>query len=573
MVLDYIFIFTFSIFIYKLIPMTKSFQEIQSLIAHKSYSQAIESLVTYVKEEPHFAPAYFELSRLYINTQQEHLAIDLLQEATLKQPQNIHIHLILAEIYYHNVSQYMYKLIALYEHLVSIEYEDPLGLFRLSYLYKQTFNEDKCNHYLRCAYEANRKSKNFSLILQYQIIGAMLFYFNYEKQDNFYENYAIKMNSLEELSVNFKSKFMIHKRRESGKIRLGFVSGDIRDHSVNHFLKSLLKNLDRNKYELIAFPTTTYEDVETQRSKVYFDKWITVGNNLKSAEDIYSCGIDILFDLSGHTANNGLLLFKYKPAPIQVSWLGYFASTGVAEMDYFITSEKCVLKEEEKYFTEKVLKLPETYLSYDFSQCEVEQESLLAHEKNNCITFGFYQNLSKVTQKDKLLWKNILKEIPTAKLIIKASELSHESIKEGFEESLINMGIDMNQIQLRGNTSLQEHLEQHNDIDIMLDASGVSGCTTTCQSLYMGVPIIAFKGSSMLTRHAEQFLSILNLNHFIASSEEEFIRIAREYSENLSELKSIKLQLRQKVLNSSIGNGQLFTKQFEEIIDKMLKGA
>lgn len=553
--------------------MTISFQEIQQLIAQKSFECARTSLLHYIQERPEFVPAYFELSRLYINSKQEHLAIALLQEAVLKQPNSIGIHLILAEIYYHNLEQYIYPLIALYEKLNGSGYKDAIMLFRLSYLYKQTFNEKAYEESLLKAYNVNKEAQNFDLILQYQIIGAMLFYFNYQKQNNFYEKYAEKMKGLPELKINFKNKYSTHKVGESKKIRLGFVSGDIRDHSVNHFLKTVLQNLDKNKYELIAFPTLAYEDAETQKSKKYFDKWIPVGNNLKSVQEIHNCAIDILFDLSGHTGHNGLLLFKYKPARIQASWLGYFASTGVPEMDYFITSEKCVLKEEEGYFTEKVLKLPETYLSYDFSHHCVELPSTMAYEKNNYITFGFYQNLSKVVPQDKIIWKKILQEISTARLIIKASELSQLRVREEFSRSLVDLGLDMQRIEVRGNTSLSEHLKQHNDVDIMLDAYNISGCTTTCQSLYMGVPIIAFKGSSMLTRHAEQFLSIVGLENFIVSAEDEFIKVAQKYSNNLEELKNIKVNLRPRVLNSSIGNAHLFTQQFEGIINKMLEGS
>ena len=151
-------------------------------------------------------------------------------------------------------------------------------------------------------------------------------------------------------------------------------------------------------------------------------------------------------------------------------------------------------------------------------------------------------------------------------MLVKAKELSDNTTKEKFLQKLISYGINQNQLILRGATSLEEHLKQHNEVDIMLDAFSVSGCTTTCQCLYMGVPIITNKGNSMLMRHGEQFLKIIQLEDWIANSADDYIEIVKKQTQNIQNLQLIKNTLRQKVLNSSMGNGEVFAKQFEILL-------
>lgn len=545
------------------------FSQAKNFLSFNAFPEAIKQLELCINMDSNFHPAYFELCRLYISQGNEEKAKKLLINAHNKHPDNLNISLFLAEIYLQNLNEHIYDLIPLYEDIIERGDNRSITLFRLAFLYNKILNKEKANKYLEIAYQNNNINKpNFNLLLQYEIIDSILFNYNFNKMENFYFHYKEKMNSLSELRLQFSNKFTQWEKNNGEKTRIGFISGDLKKHSVNFFFQSLLSNLDKNKFEIFAFPTTPEEDEYTSSTKKLCDYWIPVRNDksLESAKLIYSQKLDILFDLSGHTSNNGLLILKHKPAPIQVSWLGYFASTGVPEIDYFITSEYCVLENEEQYFSEKVLKLPETYLSYDFSNYNIEQTEM-PYDKNGYFTFGFFQNLNKLSQEDFIVWKKILTLIPDSRLIIKSMELSQEKTKLNFMEQIKNL--PMERIELRGATDLNEHLKQHNDIDIMIDAVSVSGCTTTCQSLYMGVPILTFKGYSMLTRHGEQFLNVLNLPQFICPNIEYVEDTLSLITQNVENLREIKKSLRTYILKSSIGNGQKFTSQFENIIKKI----
>lgn len=545
------------------------FSQAKFFLEQKSFPEAIKQLELCIDVDSNFHPAYFELCKIYIQQGNEDKAKNLLINAHQKHPDNINISSLLSEIYLQNLHIHIYDLISLYENIIKKSDAHPIIYFRLSFLYNKILDKDQANKYLELAYSKNDiKKPNFSLLLQYEIIDTILFNFNFKKMDNFYAQYYEKFQLLPELKFQLSNKFNNWGKHNSKKIRLGFISGDFKKHSVNFFFQSLLKNIDKNKFEIFAFPTTLEQDEYTIQTKNLCNKWLPVRNDksLESAQLIHAQNIDILFDLSGHTSNNGLLILKHKPAPIQVSWLGYFASTGIPEIDYFITSKYCVLTNEEKYFSEKILKLPETYLCYDFSKYDIEQSDM-PYDKNGYFTFGFFQNLNKTSNEDFNLWQRILTFLPTSKLIIKSIELSQETIKNDFVKKIKHLPLD--RIELRGETNLDEHLKQHNDIDIMLDACNVSGCTTTCQSLYMGVPILTFKGYSMLTRHGEQFLNILNLTQFILNDFSNVENHLFSILKDIDKLREIKKSLRNKTLSSSIGNGHIFTQQFEKIIEQI----
>ena len=537
-------------------------------LSSNNLQEAKKEILDCIKLNKDETQAYYYLIKIYIKENKEKEAIQYLQEAINYNPKNIQYYLFLAEIYFNNLNEFLYKLIELYESILVMNYVDDIILYRLSFLYHKTLNLNKSNEYLAKLYSYNRMQPQLNLLKQYTTISSLAFNYNYKKQENFYKKYKDFILQFEELKIQIPNKYKSWSWPKKDKIRIGFVSGDFKTHPVNFFIKSLLKYIDRSKYELIAFSTINVEDNETKITKDLFNEWNVLNVNQVeiSAKKIYEKEIDILIDLSGHTANNALPLFKYKPAPIQISWLGYFASTGISEIDYFITSETCVTKDEEQYFIEKVLKLPETYLCYDFSSYNINLAINTAFYKNNYITFGFFQNLSKSSDDDIILWKKILDLNKNNKLLIKSKELTDIITKEKFLQKLISYGINLQQLILRGSTSLEEHLNQHNEVDIMLDTLNVSGCTTTCQCLYMGVPIITNKGNSMLMRHGEQFLKIIQLEDWIANSADDYIEIVKKQTQNIQNLQLIKNTLRQKVLNSSMGNGEVFAKQFEILL-------
>ncbi|MFA7241477.1 MAG: tetratricopeptide repeat protein, partial [Sulfuricellaceae bacterium] len=215
------------------------------------------------------------------------------------------------------------------------------------------------------------------------------------------------------------------------RLRVGLVSPDLRNHPVGYFLESLLTHIDPARLELTAYPAHHFDDELTARIKRYFAAWKPlVGLSDETAAGlIYADGIDILIDLSGHTANNRLPLFAWKPAPVQVSWLGYFATTGMTAMDYLIADPWTLPESEEVYFTEKILRLPETRLCFTPPDVAVSVSPLPALT-NGYVTFGCFNNLAKMNDDVVALWARVLQATPGSRLFLKTKQLGEATMRQ-----------------------------------------------------------------------------------------------------------------------------------------------
>ena len=389
-------------------------------------------------------------------------------------------------------------------------------------------------------------------------------YLNKWSQKDFFEN-TIK---LEEILPQYNcNKINIQKTR---KIKLAFLSADIKnEHSIAAFLKTIIKNVNKDKFELILFSNSNKnkEDETPPDLKIYFDKWINIQNlnDIEAINIIRKNNINIMIDLMGLSSLNRLSLFKNRLAPIQVLWLGYNNTSGLSQMDYLIADPNLIKKNEVKFYSEKILFLPNIWNCHSgFSILRKENPAPLIN--NNHITFGSFNNTNKISDEVVSVWSNILKSTNNSRLIIKSSHVySDEILKEKFEKNKV-----LNQIIfLDRKSSFKEHIDEYKKIDLALDTFPYNGVTTSFEAIWMGVPILTLKGFNPNSRAGESINKNLNMNYLIADNKDEYLLKAIELSKNFEKVIEIRKNIFDKALESNLFNDKKFSKEFYESLEKI----
>lgn len=362
----------------------------------------------------------------------------------------------------------------------------------------------------------------------------------------------------------------------SRPLRVGFVSGDLRSHPVGAFLENILKNIDAGRLTCVAYSCGTKEDAVTRRLQCLFAKWVAVAtlSDQKLAERIYTDRMDILVDLAGHTGLNRLPVFAWRPAPIQVSWLGYWASTGIAEMDYLLADKLSVRKEEEQYFSEKLLYLPDTRLCMSPPRTDYPIDvSPLPALRKGYVTFASFQILTKMTDQNFSLWSKILAGVPGARLRLQSLPLAFPEARAAIQQRLESAGIDMERVDLLGGVPRAEYLAAYADVDVVLDTFPFPGGTTTAEALWMGVPTVTLTGNTLLERQGESMLRCAGLADWVAMSEREYIELAVHKVAHLGKLGKLRTNLRSTVLASPLFDGARFARNLEDTLDGIVREA
>lgn len=355
-------------------------------------------------------------------------------------------------------------------------------------------------------------------------------------------------------------------------LRVGLVSGDFKNHPVGYFLESLLAHLNPSKIDIVAYSTQHYEDELTARIKPFFSQWfnITALNDKQAAQKIHTDGIHILIDLAGHTANNRLPMFAWKPAPIQVSWLGYFASTGLNCMDYFLADPISVPQNHWSHFTETVCYLPHVRLCFTPPMADIAQKpSLLPAQKNGFVTFGCFQNASKINDEMIKLWAEILEKCPNSQLLLKNHSLKERASKQGIMNKLAALNIPMSRVTLEAGSSRELYFAAYGNVDLMLDTFPFPGGTTTCEALWMGVPTLTLSGNTLLERQGMSMLSCVGLNDWIANDEADYIQKAIRHASDIHQLQHLRTTLRDTMTVSPLVDAARFARDFEQTLSTM----
>jgi predicted O-linked N-acetylglucosamine transferase (SPINDLY family) len=357
-----------------------------------------------------------------------------------------------------------------------------------------------------------------------------------------------------------------------GRLRIGFVSADFRRHSVASFAQSLLAP-PRSGWEAICYSNVMHPDAMTAQLRAMADGWREVAgiSDEQMTQMIRDDRIDILVDLSGHTADNRLLVFARRAAPIQVNYLGYPNTTGLPTMDYRITDAWADPPGmTEAQHTETLVRLPGGFLCYTPpANAPAPRERRGAGE----ITFGTFNNFAKVTPAMLATWAKILPAVPGSKLLIKAETLADAATQAAVAQPFAAAGISKDRLLLLGREpSFVKHLETYQRIDIALDTFPYHGTTTTCEALWMGVPVVTLAGKAHVSRVGVSLLKQLGLSEWIAHDEAAYVQVATALAQNHPRRQSLSgAALRQRMAKSSLMDRQRFAVEFASALRDMWK--
>ena len=349
------------------------------------------------------------------------------------------------------------------------------------------------------------------------------------------------------------------------KLRIGYVSADFRIHPVGFFLVRVLEAQRSGTVETICYSNSSHADAMTERLRASTDQWRSIVGvpDADVAEMIRSDGIDILVDLSGHTGKNRLTLFARRPAPVQVTWLGYFGTTGLSSIDYILADRFVAPVGEESFFSEKVWRLPGCYLCYSPHPFDIAVGPFPALA-NGFVTFGCFNNRTKISAKTVAVWATLLKRVENSRLFLKSKNLADERCRATLLAEFADHGVDGERLILEGPSPLTEALAAYNRVDIALDPFPFGGGTTTAETLWMGVPLVALQGARWTGRMSQSILATLGLENWVAKDTDDYIEIACRLTADLPNLAPLRAELRQRLENSAFCDGPGFAKSLEE---------
>ncbi len=359
----------------------------------------------------------------------------------------------------------------------------------------------------------------------------------------------------------------------SGQLRIGLLSPDFRNHSVARFITPLLRRTEGSGCQLICYSDVKQKNTFTEElESIGSVEWIYSYTLTDEAlhQKIQSDKIDVLVDLSGHTGNNRLPVFAKKPSPIQVSWLGYPNTTGLSSIDYRLSDEIADPSgQSDALSSEKIIRLAGGFHCFE-PPIDLPDVGDTPALKNGYVTFGSFNNQSKINQLTLQRWASILDAIPQSRLLLKNQQLRDARNKEHWLRAMESLGISPSRVEMVGYTeSLEEHYLTYHRVDIALDTFPYNGTTTTCEALWMGVPVLTIPGNSQRSRTAASLLTHAGLADWVATDETMFVAKATINASNLEFLNQLRKSLRKKVMTSSIGDGPAFAKKFFDTL-KML---
>ena len=352
-------------------------------------------------------------------------------------------------------------------------------------------------------------------------------------------------------------------------LQVGFVSGDLRNHAVAYFIEPVLAHLaGRPQLSLHVYSNHPVEDAVTRRLRGYIPHWqpIVGLSDAALAQKIREDGIDILIDLSGHTAHNRLLAFAHKPAPVQVSWMGYPGTTGLNAMDYYLADRFFLPPGQfDDQFSEKIVQLP---ASAPFQPVDdAPPVNALPALSNGYLTFGSFNHTRKLSAAVIALWAQILRALPGSRMVLGAMPQGdgNDTLIEWFAQE----GIGQDRLSLYPNCPMRDYLGLHHQVDLCLDAFPYPGGTTSCHALWMGVPTLSLVGSTPASRQGAILPSHVGLEALVAGNKSEFVQKALYWADHLAELATIRDGLRARFGQSAMGRPDVIAEALERALRTM----
>ena len=359
------------------------------------------------------------------------------------------------------------------------------------------------------------------------------------------------------------------------RLKVGYISPDFRQHSVGFFFLPLLLNHDRRIVEVSCYSEVKSPDYLTDKVRMLCDHWCPIMglSDRAVAEQVRQDGIDILVDLAGHTAENRLLVFAHKPAPVQVTWLGYPDTTGMPVIDYRFTDDIADPPgKSEKYHSETLIRLPDGFLCYGPPENAPDVSGLPAR-KNGWITFGSFNNLPKINPGVIGLWSRLMHQVADSRLLLKSKQFADEHVRQRFLDLFCSCGIGAERVTLLPRVaSTAGHLAVYHQVDIGLDPFPYNGTTTTCEALWMGVPVITLRGDRHAGRVGASILTRLGLAEMVAPNEAAYVQIGMELAASMSVLENLRAGLRARIQTSALCDGRSFARTIENTFQQLWSG-
>ncbi len=351
------------------------------------------------------------------------------------------------------------------------------------------------------------------------------------------------------------------------RLRVGYVSPDFCRHSVSYFIEPLLAAHDRSRFEVFCYSDVPAPDAVTARLRAAADQWRDIRGlaDADAGDIVRRDGIDILVDLAGHTMNNRLPLFARKPAPIQVTYLGYPNTTGLPTMDYRLTDAWADPEgTADRWHVEKLIRLPRGFLCYAPAQ-DTPPVVMPRHDSVRPVTFGSFNQIAKINPGVISVWCSILKLVPQSRIIVKNENLSDHETRNHYFRLFEENGVEKGRVILHGHKdTLSEHLGLYGEIDVALDTFPYNGATTTCEALWMGVPVVTLAGNLHAGRVGVSLLNQVGLQEMIATTTPEYISMAAALVQDREKLECLRSSLRERMLQGPLCDRTNFTRGVED---------
>jgi protein O-GlcNAc transferase len=534
------------------------------LLSQKKLDEAITNYRKAITEIPNNAMLHAALGNIQLLKNENVDAAASFERAIALDPNCAIAHSNLGTTLMYNEGRFS-EAVAHLQRAVSLSPEQPRMWANLSRAYHKvgkTTDEVDCLQ-KACALDSDNEEYQGRLLFSLQLLP------NYPREKIFADHVAFG----ERFETPLRNSWPSHSTAVDPKkrLRVGLVSRDLHSHPVGYFLESILRELHhRDGIDIIVYSSAEKEDAVTQRLRASTREWslVTALSDDALAQRINGDNIDILVDLSGHTVSNRLLVFARKPAPVQVSWLGYWETTGLRAIDYILCDEYGVHADEAKFYVEEPWFLPNTRLCFTLPTESISVAPLPALSTGH-ITFGCFNNASKINDSVVEVWSRILKRIPTSRLFLKWGTFFDPAVREDVVARFAAQGITSDRLHIESVSPRSEYLAAYNRVDIALDPFPFPGGTTTVEGIWMGVPVITKRGDRIISRQGEGILHNIGLQDWIADNEDSYVELAVRHATDLSSLAKLRGELRQKLESSPLCDAKLFAQNLENAFKQM----
>jgi predicted O-linked N-acetylglucosamine transferase (SPINDLY family) len=350
-------------------------------------------------------------------------------------------------------------------------------------------------------------------------------------------------------------------------LRLGFVSADLGCHPVGYLTIRVLEGLQRLGAAVVCYSDRMVADALAGRFRRAATEWHNVFglSDEELAERIRADRIDVLFDLAGHTARNRLLVFARRPAPVQITWAGYVGTTGLEAMDYLLADRHHVPLEAEAYYCEQILRMPDGYVCFD-APADAPPVGPLPALAGRGVTLASFNNPAKITPPVVSVWAEILRRLPHARLLLKYRGLDSQAAGARLRGLFAAEAIAADRVEFLGWSPRAELLSLYNQVDLALDTFPYSGGLTTCEALWMGVPVVTWPGETFAGRHSLSHLSTVGVTETIAAGRDQYVELAVRLAEDVRHLAELRLGLRERMAASPLCDGRRFAENLLSLL-------